>query len=96
MSILAHWNNVKIVFGGKLPLECQQDGEKYNAHDEIGFIVPSAVSEINLTIVHTDDYSRYLVEPRINTWLSVKAWKPGCEARARRVRFPYDMVRLSN
>jgi len=78
-SIRAHWNNAKIVFGGNIPLECQKDGEKYDAHDEIGFVVPSAVSEVNLTIVRTDNYSRYLVEPRINTWLSVKAWKPGCE-----------------
>ncbi|GAH70207.1 unnamed protein product [marine sediment metagenome] len=48
--------------------------------DEVRFNVPAGVSDVVLTIVHTDNYERYLEEPRLHTYLFIKTWKAGSES----------------
>jgi len=79
-SIYTPWNNVRIAFEGNIPLELIRKGQGYDVYDEIRFVVPPGISDIDLTIVHTDDYTRYLSEPKLHSFLSITTWKPGREA----------------
>lgn len=73
------WNSTRIVFEGNLPLKYMKDEKEFDLHDVITFNAPSGVSQVRLTLVHTDNYFKYLGKPKLNTHLYVKAFKPGNE-----------------
>lgn len=78
-AIETSWKSARIVFEGNLPLRYVKDEKEFDVHDEITFNAPTGVSQVWLTIVHTDNYSRYLGKPKLNTYLYVKTRKPGNE-----------------
>jgi len=89
-SIKASWICSKIFFEEKLPLEAYDGDQELIIYDQINFNAPAGVSDIILHLVHTDDYQRYLRAPRLNSHISVIAWKPGRESPATpRESFPY-------
>jgi hypothetical protein len=79
-AIETSWKSARLVFEGTLPLRSIQDEKEYDVHDEITFNAPSGVSQVCLTIVHTDNYFRYLGTPKLNSYLYVKTKKPGNES----------------
>lgn len=82
-SIKTSWNSAKMVFEGSLPLQEIENGQEFYNKDIIRFNVPAYVSELNLTIVHSDNYFKFLEEPKLHSYIYIKTWKPGRESPVR-------------
>jgi len=88
-SVNPSWIDTKLFFEGQIPLAYSEGEQEFDIYDQIRFIAPSRVSDVSLILVHTDDYNRYLEAPRLNTFLSVRTWKPGRESSVNpSYRFP--------
>ena len=76
-SIVVPKNRVKIIIEDEIPLDMNDDDCDGRIYDEINFSVPQGVREIVLTLVHSDNYLKYMSEPKLHTFFSIACWKPG-------------------
>jgi len=72
-------NHATFIAEGTIPLsDLTKKGYRMMYSDRIPVQVPSGVGRIDMCLVHSDNYDG-MVEPSLDTYLQVKAWKTGRE-----------------
>lgn len=73
------WNDTKMAFEGTIPLHHIENDTEYEIFHRLRFNAPAGIGRLDLWLVNSDNYQRYLRTPRLNTYLNVRTRKPSNE-----------------